>query len=656
MSSRGYLRVTRSRNAGEPETEQKDFPYPSATMCGIAGVVGPHGCQAGVVRRMQELLRHRGPDSAGEFKDENAVLGIRRLRIIDLIAGDQPIANEDESIWTVFNGEIYNFQELRNELRDRGHRFHTASDTETLVHGYEEFGVCLPERLEGMFAFAVWDTRSQRLLLARDRLGKKPLVYAQLSDGGIAFASEISALVAHPEVRREVDRCALHLYLSLGYVPSPRTAFALVRKLPPAHRLVWENSTISIQRYWRPPRPGSLKIDRADAAKELLLRLREAVAARLVADVPLGAFLSGGMDSSAVVALMCQCASRVRTFSIGFDESAYSELEHARRVAVRYGTEHEEFVVRPSATEVVGVLARHFGEPFADSSALPTYYLSRLTRRHVTVALSGDGGDDILGGYDRHLAMRLASLLPRSGLAGAPALRRIADLLPAWGSPKHPSQRLRRFVEAAGLPPAERYLWWIRLFSEEDKEQLLTPDFASAAQDDSALEILRSHMSESQSDNPVEQALYADLLLYLPEDLLVKADIVSMANSLEVRSPFLDRRVVEFAVALPVDLKIGGLQRKRVLRDAIADLVPRQNVARPKMGFAVPLDAWFRGELRPLLHDIVLSRRALSRGYFRESALRAIVGEHEAGRRNHGARLWGLLMLELWHHEFVDAA
>lgn len=620
-------------------------------MCGIAGFAG-WSEDVGTLRAMREALVHRGPDSSGELVTPEASFGVRRLRIIDLVTGDQPIANEDGSVHTVFNGEIYNYRELRAELICRGHRFSTASDTEVLVHGYEEFGATLPTRLEGMFAFAIWDARSRLLLLARDRLGKKPLLYSSLPGGGIAFASEFRGLLAHPAVDRKIDLGAIDLYLSFGYVPAPATAFRSIRKLPPAHTLTWHAGKIELKRYWRLPRFGSLQISEREAADELLARLRSAVRARLIADVPIGAFLSGGLDSSTVVALMAEHTT-VRTFSVGFSERAYDELEHARRIASRYATEHQEFVVRPDATLVSALLATHFGEPFADSSAVPTYYLAKVTREHVTVALTGDGGDDILGGYDRHLAMRLAEVPPLPRPVRGALYRIAAKVVPTGPDLKDTRSRLRRFLDTAWQRPERRYLGWVGLFDADWKARLLAEDLVDGSED-RALELVHARMCESGSRDPLDQALSVDLTQYLPDDLLVKADISSMANSLELRSPFLDRSVVEFAAALPAELKVRGLTRKHLLRQAVRDLVPAKNVQRPKMGFGVPLGAWFRGPLREVTADLILASSTTG-PYFRRAAVEELVAEHLAGRRDHGQRLWALLMLELWHRQVLGA-
>lgn len=618
-------------------------------MCGIAGVVGASAPgRVERVRAMCARLVHRGPDSEGAYADEVAALGVRRLRIIDLITGDQPLANEAGSVWTVFNGEIYNFAELREELVARGHRFRTSSDTEVIPHLYEELGERFVERIDGMFAVAVWDALSRTLVLARDRLGKKPLLYRQ-DETELAFASEHAALLVGLRERPGVDPTALHLFLRLGYVPSPHDAFVGVRKLPPAHVLVWRDGRSELRRYWSPPEPASLRIDESEAVAELRRLFEQAVRRRLVADVPLGAFLSGGIDSSAVVATMARLTSPVRTFTIGFEEAEFSELRYARRVSERYATEHHEYVVRPLEIDGLVELVRHYGEPYADSSALPTYHLARVTRHHVTVALNGDGGDELFAGYDRYVAARLAGALDRAPHPMRAAAARIARALPERGSARGALRRARRFLAGAPLEPRDRYLRWIAIFDEDALSGLLAPEFA--ARGESLPQLLAS---EDRDLDPVMTAQAFDLGSYLPDDLLVKVDIASMATSLEVRSPFLDRELVEFAVRLPLRFKMRGLQRKYLVKRAFADRLSTETLHRSKQGFGVPVGAWMRTHRRAYVEDVVLSPRALGRGYFRPGAVERLVREHMGGRADHTQRLWALLVLELWHREFVD--
>jgi asparagine synthase (glutamine-hydrolysing) len=621
-------------------------------MCGIAGIVGVAPAdRAHLMRAMREAIVHRGPDSAGEHCDAHVALGVRRLRVIDLVTGDQPQCGEQGRVWTVFNGEIYNFQELREELASQGHRFRTRSDTEVIVHLYERDGDRGIEKLDGMFALAIWDSTTRTLLLARDRLGKKPLLYFE-TEGELYFASEHQALLAGLRPRRlGVDTDAIALYLRLGYVPAPFDAFAGTRKVQPGELLVWQDGRASCRRYWSPP-SGIARIDEREATAELRRLFDSAVAKRLVADVPIGAFLSGGLDSSALVASMAAQAPVVRTFTIGFEELDYSEVRHARRVAERYGTEHHEFVVRPDMISVLPLLVRHYGEPFADSSAVPTYYLSKLTRGLVTVALAGDGGDELFAGYQRHHAVHLADVVDRVPTAvRTPVLAAAERVLARRGSERSASVRLRRFVHGLRQPKEQRYLTWLAIHDEAWIEESATESFAESART-AAAELGRR--AGAFDGDAVRQARGLDLSMYLPDDLLVKVDIASMANSLEVRSPFLDRALLEFAVRLPTTLLIRGTTRKWILRRAFSDTLPKENLARRKQGFGLPVGRWLRGELRPMLEDIVLSERALGRGILRPDAVRHLGREHLAGV-DHTHRLWSLLMLELWHREFIDA-
>ena len=620
-------------------------------MCGIAGIVGREARdRAASMRSMREAIVHRGPDSAGEYVDPHAALGVRRLRIIDLATGDQPQCDESGRIWTVFNGEIYNYRELRDELRAAGHRFTTQSDTEVIVHLYEEHGDAFVERLDGMFAIAVWDARDRTLTLARDRLGKKPLIY-HIAGAELYFGSEHQALLAGLRPKRLApDLDAIALYLRLGYVPAPFDAFAGLRKLAPAEVLIWRDGETTRHTYWTPPIDVA-HVEAAEAATEVRRLFDRAVAKRLVADVPLGAFLSGGIDSSALVASMAAQSAVVRTFTIGFDELPYSELAHARRIAERYGTEHHEFVVHADMLSVLPLLARHYGEPYADSSAVPTYYLSQLTRGSVTVALAGDGGDELFAGYQRYGAVALAARLDRIPAGPRDLLLAAATgLLPRSGSERSRGVRLRRFVHGAREHGPERYLGWLGIF---DAEMLAvgSTELLGAATARAALEL--GGREAAMPGGAVERAQRLDLALYLPDDLLVKVDIASMANSLEVRAPFLDRDLVEYATRLPTDLKIRHGQRKWILRQAFADALPAETMNRRKQGFALPIGEWLRTSLRPLVDDLVLSSRALGRGYLRPAFVRALVDEHQAGV-DHTHRLWSLLMLELWHREVVD--
>jgi asparagine synthase (glutamine-hydrolysing) len=625
-------------------------------VCGIAGrlnfrsgaLVDPL-----VLRRMGDFLAHRGPDGAGVWHEGAVGLAHRRLAIVDLTdAARQPMAADDPRVQVVCNGEIYNFRELRAELEARGYRFRTRSDTEVLLAAYTVHGAECLARLRGMFAFALWDGGRRRLLLARDRPGKKPLYY-RLDGDGIAFASEPKAFLAEPSFEPRPDAAALYDYLTYHYVPGPLSAFETVRRVPPAHYLLVEDGRVRLERYWRLRSQPKRRLSEADAAAELRARLRDAVRARLVADVPLGAFLSGGIDSGAIVALMAETGpGPVRTFSIGFEEPAYDERPYAQLVARRYGTEHHEFVVRPEAVDLLPRLVWHYNEPYADSSAVATFCLAELTRRHVTVALNGDGGDENLAGYTRYLATRLAE---RYASLVRPVHRPLAALLgavPAAGGGT--VTRARRFVEALGETPARRYTRWVSHFDPVLKRELTTEDFRRAAGDRDSVEHLAAAFRRAEGSDLVDATLQVDRETYLPDDLLVKVDIATMAHGLESRSPFLDHELMEFCATLPSDLKLRGLTTKYLLKRAVRDLLPAAVVDRPKQGFGVPIDRWLREELRTVVHDVLLDSRTRQRGYFHEPVVRRLLSEHQRGVRGWHYQLWNLLMLELWHRTFVD--
>ena len=604
---------------------------------------------------MNEAIHHRGPDEDGFYFNDGVGLAMRRLAIIDLKSGQQPIPNADRTAWIVFNGEIYNYRELRKQLEDAGHRFETNSDTEAIVHAYDQYGTDCPKYLRGMFAFAIWDTRNRSLFLARDRVGKKPLLYAQV-DGQLIFGSEFSSLLLHPAVSRDVDYEAIHHYLSFICVPAPLTAYRSIRKLEPGHWLLWQNGEIKTERYWQLDFSKKVKITEEEAGERVVDLLRDAVKVRLMSEVPLGAFLSGGIDSSAVVALMAEESSeQVKTFSIGFEEQDFSELHHAKRVAEHVGADHHEFIVRPNAMEILPTLVEHYGEPFADSSAIPSYYVSRETRRYVTVALNGDGGDECFAGYERYAAMNIAQTyanLPGSLREGV--IANLVNALPAGTSKTNPISKAQRFVAAASLKPVDRYLRWITAFDETAKSNLYSDEMRHASADWRTAGFIEPWFAKVNGAGIVDASLLADTMTYLPNDLLVKMDIASMSVSLEARSPFLDHHLMEFAATLPENLKLRGLKTKYLLKRVLKRLVPQENLTRRKMGFGVPIGSWFRGSMQPLLRETLLSDRALKRGLFKPDAVRALVEQHVAQQVEHSHRLWSLLMLELWFQRFID--
>ena len=627
-------------------------------MCGIAGRVNflsGAAVDAALIQGMCDLLAHRGPDGEGTYVDGPVGLGHRRLAIIDLSpAGRQPMSNEDGTVWIVFNGEIYNFRELRVGLEAEGCRFHSQSDTEVILHLYEKEGVKCLRRLRGMFAFAIWDRRERTLFIARDRLGKKPLYY--LVDGdGIAFASEPKAFLADPSFKAQPNLEAISHYLTYQYVPSPLTAFQGVQKLPPAHYLLVKNGEISRERYWKLHYSPKRRLTDDEACDELLGRLREAVKLRLISDVPLGAFLSGGIDSGTIVALMAELgAAPVKTFSIGFEEKAYDELPYARQVAERYGTDHHEFVVRPKAVEIFPKLVWHYNEPFADSSAIPTYYLAQLTRQHVTVALNGDAGDENFAGYDRYVANVLAGRYERlPGILRRP-LEALVRAIPAQPRSRTLLSRGKRFFEGLAEPPERRYARWVSHFHPNLKAELCTEEFLRAAGGKDSVELLLDVYRASDAPDFIDATLDVDVNTYLPEDLLVKVDIATMAHGLEGRSPMLDHPFMEFCASLPSHMKLRGTVKKYIFKRAVGALLPREIIKRPKMGFGVPLDHWFRHDLREMAQDLLLSPRAVGRGYFRKEVVQRLLDEHVRGVRDWHYQLWNLLMLELWHRTFID--
>ena len=616
-------------------------PIDSAAVCGICGLLALDGSDVdpAPLAGMNATLRHRGPDSDGSLVDGPAALAVRRLAIIDLAGGDQPIGNENGSVQVVQNGEIYNYRELRSYLERRGHRFATASDTEVLVHLYEERGPAFVEDLRGMFALALWDRDARRLLLARDRFGIKPL-YWRAEAGVLAFASELKALPAG-----DVDLDALEAFLAFNSIPAPLSIWAGTQKLPAGHTLIWAGGEPRIEQFARPapvPAGATRDEDEAELAEELRARLRDSVRAHLVADVPVGVLLSGGVDSGALAALAAlESGERVQTFSIGFEESSFDELEDARSVAERYGTEHHELVVRPDAAELLPRLADAFDEPFADSSALPTWLVSQLASQHVKVALSGEGGDELFGGYYTYVADLLA---PRT--AGvATRLRPLVERLPTSSGKASLDYRAKRFVRAARLPALERHHGWKEIFSPAARAELVRPARRGALD---PADLLRARYAETEGAEALARLQDVDLGVYLVDDLLVKTDRASMAHSLEVRVPYLDEVVAGLALALPTRLKVRGLAKKRLLRRAVEPLLPRSVVRGRKRGFSIPAAAWLRGELEPFARDVLAPDVVRRQGFFEPKTVTRLLDLHVGGREDLSRQLWGLLSFTLW--------
>jgi asparagine synthase (glutamine-hydrolysing) len=624
------------------------------TMCGIAGKVSLDGVGRELIEQMCAVLEHRGPDSRGSFLDECAGIGVQRLAIIDLETGDQPVFNEDRSVVVALNGEIYNYRELRTGLRRRGHRFSTDGDTEVIAHLYEERGDDCVESLRGMFAFALWDRRRRRLLLARDRIGKKPLFYAR-RNSSLVFASEPKAILQDAEVPREVSFDALDCYLQYQYVPAPLSAFAALRKLAPAHRLTWESGRVDVRRYWRLSFSDGPRATDEELRELILERLLESTRLRLRSDVPVGAFLSGGVDSSAVVAAMARQTSQpVKTFSIGFDVPSFDETRYARQVARMYGTEHHEFRVEARATDLIRNLAWHYGEPFADPSALPSFELARLARRHVTVALNGDGGDENFAGYPRYAANTLAARVGRFPRALTRVATRVLDRLEESSGDDGWPARLAPVVRTAHAPDWERYPLWFSFFTDAEKARLYTPEFRSRLQRRTAPTVIRDRYVASDGTTVTERLLDVDTQTYLPDDLLVKIDIATMAHSLEARSPLLDHSFMELAASLPSDGKLSRGATKRLFKDALRDWLPGEVIDRRKMGFSVPLASWFRGELRELPREVLLDGQATGRGLFETPEVERLIETHQSSSKDYSNHIWALIQLEMWFRAYID--
>jgi asparagine synthase (glutamine-hydrolysing) len=619
-------------------------------MCGICGVVagpGEGSPDLDVVARMNARLVHRGPDDDGLFHAGPVALAARRLSIIDLAHGHQPIENEDGSAVVVQNGEIYNYRELKRELEGRGHRFATDCDTEVLVHLYEEHGDGFVERLRGMFAIALWDKRRQRLLLARDRFGIKPLYYRQHS-GGLSFASELKAMLEQPGFSREIDPQAVAAYLAFNSIPAPLTIFAEARKLPPGYLLSWEGGEVDVRRYARPGPVSTDEVRRgsvAELAAELREVLDDSVRAHLVADVPVGVLLSGGIDSGGLAALASQHAGEpVKTFSIGFEEEGFNELARARLVAERYGTDHHELVLRPDAVELLPKLVEAFDEPFGDSSALPTYLVSELAAGQVKTALSGEGGDELFGGYYTYVADLLARRVGRLAALARP----LAEALPSRSERVGFDYKAKRFARAAALPPLERHHGWKEIFDAEARAELAG---AKAAWD--PLDLYRERYAETDGAEPLARMQDVDLGIYLVDDLLVKTDRLSMAHSLELRVPFLDPKVAEFAFSLPTKMKVRGFAKKRLLRAALEPLLPREIIHGRKQGFSIPLATWLRGPLEPFAREVLAPSTLARQGLLDPAAVTPLLDRHCAGREDLSRQLWGLMALTLWFDRYA---
>ena len=626
-------------------------------MCGIAGFVDrwdsgqarPVEERAAILDSMCRIIEHRGPDDQGVTLDRGVALGMRRLSIIDLAGGHQPISGEDGSVSIVYNGEIYNFHELKDRLEAAGHQFKTHCDTETVLHGYEEFGPDCLKDLRGMFAFAIWDAKNQVLFIARDRAGKKPLYYSVTRGGSLIFGSELKVLLQHPDVEREIDPKALDAYFTLGYIPDPYSIFKNVKKLPPGHYLTFSQGRLDVKQYWDFNFNPSESLREEDYLEELRFLLDESVRLRLISDVPLGAFLSGGIDSSTIVGLMARhSAQPVKTFSIGFHEDSYNELKYARMTAQKFGTDHHEFFVTPEICSVVDELAWFMDEPFADQATIPNYVVSKLAREHVKVVLSGDGGDELFAGYTRYIvAQNRASfdLIPKTLRQG---LGPLSKNLPH-------GTKGRNYLFNISLDPVSRYLDSVSTFTSLNRESLYTRDFRDLVGTEGYVSSLfRDLSARVTTGEPLDRLLYIDSKTYLPGDILAKVDRTSMAVSLEARAPLLDHKLIEFVGQMPAKLKLSGLESKHLLKKAVADLVPHEILNRPKQGFGVPIQDWINRQLRSRIRESLTEPRSQQRGYVEPGYINVLLNEHERGRRDHSDGLWALFMLELWHRQFID--
>jgi asparagine synthase (glutamine-hydrolysing) len=628
-------------------------------MCGINGFILENSktVEPDVIEKMNEALIHRGPDDEGVYHQGNVTLGMRRLSIIDLASGKQPIYNEDRSIVTVFNGEIYNYRELKVELEKRGHRFSTNSDTEVIVHQYEEDGEDCVQHFRGMFAFAIWDEKKKRMVLARDRLGIKQ-IYFYHKNGEFVFSSEIKGILAYPGVDRVIDVNALSDYFSFLYVPCPKTIFKDIIQIPPAHVLIHEKGDIRLRRYWNIRYQVDSQYREDEYIEKFLNLLRESIRLRLISDVPLGAFLSGGVDSGLIVSLMSKMLDiPVETFSIGYRQGmeTFDERKYARAVSERYQTNHHEFIVQPDIRSVTEKIITYFDQPFADASAIPNYYLSQKTREFVTVALSGLGGDEMAGGYERYLGFMLGEYYQK-----IPSLFREEVILPILNrmsdskKGKHFIGRLKKFARVGGLPAAERYYRLVTRFDDEEKKRLFSSDLIHSTDHHESMDVFTNLLKSQNNLDPLNQLLYVDLNTYLVDDLLVLTDRMSMAHSLEVRVPFLDHKLVEFFATIPVHLKIKGWDKKYILKKAAERYLSKENIYRRKTGFSVPLVLWFRTDLKDYVSDVLSESTIRRSGFFNYECVFKIINDHFNRSANNDEKIWALIVFVLWHQKYFN--
>jgi len=625
-------------------------------MCGICGVYSfdKSHVDKNLLRQMCTVIKHRGPDDEGIFLDDYIGLGMCRLSIIDLETGHQPIHNEDESIWIAFNGEIYNYKELRQFLEQKNHRFYTLSDTEVIIHLYEEFGDDCVTMLNGMFAFAIWDANKKKLVLARDRIGIKPLHYIILNNK-LLFGSEIKSILQDADVKREVNLKALHHFLAFEYVPAPETMFKGIKKLLPGHMLIYEKGNVSLKKYWDLKFTNHNKQPIAYYSDQIYELLKKTVERRLISDVPLGAFLSGGIDSSSIVGLMTELMDEpVKTFSIGFEEQSYNELKYARIIAEHFETEHYEEIIAPDAVNLVNKIIHYLDEPFADVSVFPTYLVSELARKHVTVVLSGDGGDEQFAGYDWYVASKLDEYYRKAPVVLKNGITKIIQKLPSSSQKKGFVNILQRFVEGSSLPVDGRHIRWQYFITDKERGYLYTKNLNNESHNLNSFDVINNYYLRDNTNDKLSKEQYVDIKMYLPDDILVKVDRMSMANSLEARVPFLDHEFVEFLATIPSDLKLHGLTTKYILKKTMSRLLPKEIIYREKRGFSIPMKNWLRDELRNLTLEVLSEKKVKENGYFKYDYVNKIMQQHLEGKRNNAHQLWALMTFELWHEMFID--
>ncbi|MEW6456138.1 MAG: asparagine synthase (glutamine-hydrolyzing) [Acidobacteriota bacterium] len=631
-------------------------------MCGIAGICNINRKEPfsqETIKKMTDTIIHRGPDDEGFYSGYGVALGTRRLKIIDLVTGHQPLSNENKKIWVSFNGEIYNFLELRDELIKKGHVFSTKSDTETIVHSYEEYGEEFLEKLRGMFAISLWDSEKRKLILARDRVGKKPLYYTLLNNGTLLFGSEIKTILTSEEVKKDLDLNALDLFLTLEYIPSPLSIFKYIKKLEPGHMLTFSKEGLKIKKYWKLNSLPENEFENLEDVKTKLVEiLKESVRLRLISDVPLGAFLSGGIDSSSVVAMMYQLgAYPIKTFSIGFKESSYSEIEYARKISSLFHTDHEEFILEPKAVELIEKLINFLDEPLGDFSIFPTYLVSKMARKYVTVILSGDGGDELFGGYEHYVAQKIESITRKIPFKPFHKLFPfLSGFLPPTELKKGLTNKFKRFSEGMNSDDELRHFRWMIFLDSKLKENLYTERFKKELVKISKIYEtfpFSNVYKEMNNWDSVNGELFLDFKTYLPDDIMVKVDRMSMAESLEARAPLLDHKLVEFVFSLKGNLKVKGLETKWIFKKAMEKYLPKEIIYRQKEGFSIPIKNWLKNELRDLMEEYLSERRITQEGFFNYNEIKRMKDEHINGIENHSHRLWALLFYQYWKEKYL---